>query len=219
MEIPVYINQNEAGKLSVSQDGLYTLIEVEAPDSPGLVRLWAHGDGKSACLGVMQPWSGGLWLRRKLSALEMRSFPDPIVYVSDCAEEKVTENNLHNIKLTPEAKENEEKDSLHKEKQDREEMREKEDRKDKHNIDNIKQDTGKEYTQDGIHNEITDARACPWPAEAPEEGLLWYSRQDGSLVAFDGISSLIALPAGEHARLPRSAERMIEGKKYLVFRY
>ena len=64
----------------------------------------------------------------------------------------------------------------------------------------------------------TDFRACPWPAEPPEEGLLWYSRPDGSLVSFDGISTLLALPAELRAPVPGAAERVIEGKKYLVFR-
>jgi hypothetical protein len=48
---------------------------------------------------------------------------------------------------------------------------------------------------------------------------LWYRRTDGSLVAFDGISSLVAIPSALRGAVPKGAERMIEGKKYLVFRY
>ena len=108
MSIELLIDQQPAGTFTVSRDGLYTVFEAAAPKATGLVRLWVHGDGKSA---------------------------------------------------------------------------------------------------------------CPWPAEAPEEGLLWYSRGDGTLTAFDGISSLLALPAELRAPDAHTAERVIEGKKYLVFRY
>ena len=67
MAIPVYINQEAAGALTVTRDGLYTVLETEAPHGGGLVRLWAHGGGKSAYLGVMEPQNGGLRLRRRLS--------------------------------------------------------------------------------------------------------------------------------------------------------
>ena len=53
----------------------------------------------------------------------------------------------------------------------------------------------------------------------PEEGLLWYRRPDGSLVSHDGISSLLAIPAELRTADRRMTERVIEGKKYLVFRY
>jgi len=38
-------------------------------------------------------------------------------------------------------------------------------------------------------------------------------------VSFDGISSLLAIPAELRAPDARMTERVIEGKKYLVFRY
>ena len=62
-------------------------------------------------------------------------------------------------------------------------------------------------------------RRCPWPACLPEGDLVWYSREDGSLVSHDGISGLVALPEELRERSAKAAERMIEGKKYLVFRY
>ena len=219
MELMVYINQDEAGKLTISRDGLYTLFEAEAPDSTGLVRLWAHGGGKSACLGVMQPWNGGLRLCRKFSALDMRSFPEPIMYISDCAEERLTENNIHNTTLAAKAEEENEEESLHKIEQDDKNIVEIKEKEDKHKIANIIEGTGNKVTQNNLHKTETDAHACPWPAEPPGEGLLWYTRPDGSLVAFDGISSLVALPLKAHARFPQGVERVIEGKKYLVFRY
>ena len=49
---------------SVERDGLYTVFEgsCRRPTRSGLVRLWVHGGGESAYLGVMEPRNGGLWL-------------------------------------------------------------------------------------------------------------------------------------------------------------
>ena len=201
MAILIYINQEPAGTLNITQEGLYAVFEAEVSGmTDRLVRLWAHGKGQSAYLGVMQPGSGGLYLRRKLTRRELAAFPDPIELVSD------------------------------------QEAMPREDRKGKHNTVNINNDaafgtpaateSGKET--EGLHNESdasehasvreTDYSTCPWPAEVPEEGLLWYRRGDGSLVSFDGISSLLAIPAELRRPTPQMAERVIEGKKYLVFR-
>lgn len=220
MEIPVYINQAEAGQLRISQDGLYTVFEADANNCSGLVRLWAHGSGKSAYLGLMQAWSSGLWLRRKLSALECRSFPDPIEYVSDCeADHQLTEVVLHNFESENESTISEEQSGLHNFESETAKEREIADNNCLHNAFTEAQQTCEEQSHIDLHNFETDLRACPWPANPPEAGLLWYSRPDGSLVSFDGISSLVALPAEPGAKLPRAAERVIEGKKYLVFRY
>ena len=220
MEIPVYINQEKAGQLRIMRDGLYTVFEAEAKGSSGLVRLWTHGSGKSAYLGVMQTWSDGLWLRRKLSALERKSFPDPIEFVSDReADYQFTEINLHNNFSESESTIPEEQYRLHNCNGKVENLEEIQENLCLHkNCEEIKQTCGQLSPED-LHNAGTNLHACPWPAEPPEDGLLWYSRPDGSLVAFDGISSLVALPAEPGARLPRAAERVIEGKKYLVFRY
>ena len=80
----VYINQEPAGTLTITQEGLYTVFEAEVSGGADrLVRLWVHGKGQSAYLGVMQPWSEGLYLRRKLTRRELAAFPDPIELVSD----------------------------------------------------------------------------------------------------------------------------------------
>ena len=220
MAIPVYINQEEVGQLRIAQDGLYTVFEAEAKGRSGLVRLWAHGSGRNAYLGVMQTWSDGLWLRRKLSALERKSFPDPIEFVSDReADYQFTEINLHNDFSESESTIPEEQYRLHNCNGKVENLEEiQEDLCLHKNCEEIKQTRG-QLSPEGLHNPEANLYACPWPAEPPEDGLLWYSRPDGSLVAFDGISSLVALPAEPGARLPRAAERVIEGKKYLVFRY
>ena len=177
MPIPVYINQQPAGTLAVSRDGLYTILEVGVPAADGLVRLWAHGDGKTAYLGVMQPRDGGLVLRRRYTRRELMAFPDPIEFVSD--------REILNL----------------------------------HNVVDINKETPPETAEpDTGGDRETTCTACPWPAEIPGEGLLWYRRPDGSLVSFDGISSLLAIPAELRAPGGHMTERMIEGKKYLVFR-
>ena len=186
MEIPVYLNGEAAGTLRISQEGLYTVLEAEAPGQGGLVRLWVHGGGKSAYLGVMQPAGGELSLRRRCSRSQLASFPEPMEFASDREREEAFREEA--------------------EKTDDEACGE-------------ESEKTEEQEEGTAQNPETDYRACPWPAEPPEEGLLWYRRTDGSLVAFDGISSLVAIPSALRGGVPQGAERVIEGKKYLVFRY
>ncbi|MBR1565240.1 MAG: hypothetical protein IJ649_00620 [Oscillospiraceae bacterium] len=194
MAAQVYINQQPAGTLSVTQDGLYTVFEARA-NADGLVRLWAYGGGKSAYLGIMEPTDSGLYLRRRLSRRELAAFPDPIEFASDREGE-----DLHNIidsdgngdrQVSAAEEEEARPNSL------------------------LNQEPEADQQQKGE----TDCLSCPWPAAVPEEGLLWYRRPDGSLVSFDGVSSLLAIPAELRAPDARMTERVIEGKKYLVFRY
>ncbi len=180
MDLPLIIGGEKRGLLRVTQSGLYTVIEAELDGGAGtLVRLWAHGGGRSAYLGVMQPRGAGLWLRRRLSRNELRAFPDPIESASDRETESPQAAGPEPARESRDAA------------GDAEETPARE----------------------------SDHRSCPWPAEPPEEGLLWYRRPDGSLTAFDGISSLLALPAELRAPGPQASLRVIEGKKYLVFRY
>lgn len=220
MEIPLIIGGKEAGKLTVSKCGLYTVMEAALESAaPEIIRLWAHGGGHSACLGVMEPRDGGLRLRRRLTRLELRDFPEPIDFVSDseiCPEPAAGEGKAT---IDPAAQARSEALSAQSDPAEKE----------------ITEDV-RENGKEGLHNieskaippkpageqpprRETDMRACPWPAEVPEEGLTWYTRPDGSLVSFDGISNLLALPSGLRGPVPQAAERIIEGKKYLVFRY
>ena len=195
MELPLLIDGAEVGTVRVTKSGLYTVLEAGLQGRAAeLVRLWAHGEGRDAYLGVMQPKDGGLWYSRKLSRRELAAFPEPIRFVSN-RENELTENNLHNIE--PEDSKTERKAEP--------------------------ADTGDEAEASAADESRqtpaqTGYHTCPWPAEPPEDGLLWYSRPDGSLVSFDGISMLLALPAELRAPVPGAAERVIEGKKYLVFR-
>ena len=207
MNIPLRIDGEEAGVMRVTKSGLYTVFEAELPNRAAeLVRLWAHGKGSGAYLGVMQPHDGGLWFSRKLSRRELAGFPDPVVCVSD--QDKLTENNLHNQEAEAETEQilsEEREGNLHNTETEADE-----------DAANTEQEPAQDETAPARAE--TDCRACPWPAEPPEEGLLWYKRSDGSLASFDGISTLLALPAELRAPVPGAAVRVIEGKKYLVFR-
>lgn len=90
MKYPIIINGAEAGELSMSTDGLFTLFEAQAK-AEGLVRLCVFGGGKRGYLGVMQPWNGGLYLRRRLSRSERRQFPAVIEYAAPLEEFEAAE--------------------------------------------------------------------------------------------------------------------------------
>lgn len=196
MDYPIFISGRESGVLHESRSGLYTVFEAELPGVPErLLRLWVHGAGESAYLGVPLPAEGGLRLRRRLSALERAAFPAQPVCASDG--EKYTEHgggrtpetSLHNIEI---------KENIKEDKVEGEDMS-------RHN--NKKSESG------------TDR--CPWPAPVTESAgdLLWFRRPDGSLTAYDGVSTLLALPAVLRRRPRGAVLRKIEGVEYLVFRY
>ena len=231
MSISLIIHQQPAGTVTVSQEGLYTVLEARAPSAEGFVRLWAQGGGKSAYLGLMQPTEDGLILRRRLSRRELAAFPQPIEAVSDREQDagdshkEVANKLVYITENNPEAvSEKNAENSMEKGGK----MEQADSVNDLHKAENTagenpedglhKADIPEGTETGGLHKTETGYRACPWPAGVPEEGLLWYSRADGSLTAFDGISSLLALPAELRAPDAHTVERVIEGRKYLIFR-
>ena len=183
MDYPLMIDGNDAGTLSVSEDGLYTCFEAHAGEHAGLVRLWVCGGGACAYLGVMQPWSGGLYLRRRLSRRELKDFPVQIEYASDRSG-----NSLHNLEVSV-----------------------------------VKPDIESAAPAASLHNanSVSPTPSCPFPADIPVDtpSLQWFSRRDGTLVSFDGVSCLVALPAELRHADRRAVIREIAGRKYMVFRY
>ena len=183
MDYPLMIDGNDAGTLSVSEEGLYTCFEARAGEHDGLVRLWVCGGGECAYLGVMQPWSGGLYLRRRLSRRELKDFPAQIEYAADRGS-----SSLHNSSGSVE-----------------------------------KPDIESAAPATSLHNIYVDSPtpSCPFPADIHEDApsLQWFSRRDGTLVSFDGISCLVALPAELRRADRRAVIREIAGRKYMVFRY
>lgn len=71
-----------AGKLTVTPEGAYLHFHAEAPQAPGLLRLWLSGGGNCESLGLMEPHGGKLVLDRRLSRRELCRFPAQI----ECAE-------------------------------------------------------------------------------------------------------------------------------------
>ena len=182
MDYPLIIDGNEAGTLSVNEEGLYTCFEAHAAERDGLVRLWVCGGGARAYLGVMQPWSGGLYLRRRLSRSELKGFPAHIEYAADQGIEGL--HNSENFTV-------------------------------KSSIESV-------VPESSLHNaDSVSSASCPFPADIPEDApsLQWFSRRDGTLVSFDGISCLVALPAELRHADRRAVIREIAGRKYMVFRY
>ena len=97
MDYPLIIDGIERGKLRVEQEGLYTVFEAELGQVyEGLYRIWLHGGGEHGYLGLMQPWSGGMYLRRKLSRSELKDFPPKLEYASN-----ETDVDLHNANYEP----------------------------------------------------------------------------------------------------------------------
>lgn len=82
MEYPLIVEGQEWGRLSVEKEGLFTVFEAQCRMCEGLLRLSVYGQGREAYLGLMQPWSGGLYLRRKLSRAQQKDFPEEIEYAA-----------------------------------------------------------------------------------------------------------------------------------------
>ena len=83
MEYPVKLAEECSGRLSVRQEGLYTVIEVHTDRLDGLRRIWIHGEGRHFCLGVLQPDGSGMSLQRRFTRRELAALPEKIEYASD----------------------------------------------------------------------------------------------------------------------------------------
>lgn len=183
MEYPVYVPGMPDGVLLVTKDGLYTVFEARLPFSPQLLRLWLHGGGESACLGVLEPRGQELYLRRRLSRRQLDKLPANIEYATNSAPEEKPE----------------------------EEPAEKVPEEESPAVEAPPTELAEAGERELAEPEIPD--------EGELEGLLWFSRPDGSLSAFDGKSSLVALPS--RLRSPAPAARILrwQGREYMVFRY
>ena len=80
MDVPIYIDGREAGRLRAEREGLYTRLRAECGMRGGLTRLWLHGGGQSRYLGLLAPEGGQLRLEKRLSRA---SLPPEIEYASD----------------------------------------------------------------------------------------------------------------------------------------
>lgn len=184
MEYPLMINGVRRGAVRVTQEGLYTVFEAEAEGTEQApVRLALYGGGEEGYLGVMQPWSGGMFLRRRMSRTERAKMPREIEYAAPAGEQRGALTAPECPEREPERTEiekNEEREVIPAHKAER-------------------RDTASE--------------------DAEGKGLLWFSRPDGTLTAFDGERSIIALPTHAPGDMGRAVIREINGKRYMLFRY
>lgn len=167
MEYPLMINGEARGALSEREDGLFTVFEATAFEVEGLLRLAAYGGGEEGYLGVMQPWSGGMYLKRRMTRRERASLPAAIEYAAPAGERRGACAGIREPALA--------------------------------NAETAEVDEGVGGDED--------------------DGLIWYSRPDGSLTAFDGHGSLVALPTDMRSEAEGAVMREINGRRYMLFRY
>ena len=232
MDYPLLLGGEERGILKLERQGLYTLIEAAAPGAEGLVRLWVQGGGEETYLGVMEPRSGGLYLRRKLSRLEMSGFPEKIERASDSRPEEV-----YIIKEQATEKDGGEPcpgeefgEGIEKEAPDgREEKQPEEDGTPPGLYRGREEEApdGREEKQPGENGAgqppedrmREEAQLSLNRALEAQEELLWTARRDGSLIARVGEHYLVALPASLRSLPPGARLRRIGGREYLLFVY
>ena len=83
MDYPLLIEGQEKGRLSVEKEGLFTVFEARCGPVTDFLKISVYGGGREGYLGLMQPWNGGLYLRRKLSRGQMRDFPEVMEYAAE----------------------------------------------------------------------------------------------------------------------------------------
>lgn len=196
MEHPIIIDGNAAGSLTVTEDGLFTVFEATLPECGELLRLSVYGGGREGYLGVMQPWSGGLYLRRRLSRSELRRIPEVIEYAAPAglctpAEGgRAAEGNTDGASAKVEAE-----------------------------AESVQLSDEPRADSAGGEAEATAEHDAPAAENSGEDGLLWFSRPDGTLTAFDGRGSIVAIPAELRRDAPGTVIKKINGRIYMLFRY
>ena len=191
MDYPLLLNGEETGILHVERQGLYTCMEARSVFREGLRRIWVQGGGQEAYLGLLQPAEGGLYLRRRMSRQEMRTFPQVIQQASDRRLPPQEEVDItHKTQKPPLALTLPQPDP---------------------------EPTPEEQAQPLPEPEPRPEVQPAGPVEPSM--LLWQQRRDGSLVAKEGGHILLALPARLRRVPPGAHLRQIGGRDYLVFRY
>lgn len=170
------IGGERAGTLTVTVEGLFTVFEATANATGGLVRLAVYGAGEEGYLGVMQPWSEGLYLRRRMTRRELAAMPRNIEYAAP-----VGEGGRHE-----------------------------EARKEETSVPVALAEVSPVEAAEEVSEEVSGER---------DDELLWFTRPDGTLTAFDGKSSLVAIPAELRRNEPRTVLKELNGRTYMLFRY
>lgn len=83
MEYPLIIGGETRGHVTVSREGLYTVVSAKAESTGELTRLWLCGEGESFYLGVMREENGALIFSKRYTKRECAAFPKNIAFASD----------------------------------------------------------------------------------------------------------------------------------------
>ena len=86
MEVPVYVDGERVGTMTVERRGQWTAVDVRMRNVGRVVRLTAYGE-RAFYLGVPVPEGEGLRLTRRLTPAEAKRFPRQ----PDCAAERPEE--------------------------------------------------------------------------------------------------------------------------------
>lgn len=190
-EYPIVLGGETRGEVRVYPEGLMTVFEATAEDPGAMLRLSVYGGGAEGYLGVMAPCGEGrVSLRRRLSRAALSGFPEDIELAAPAGGLPAPP-----LPAEPEAA--------------------------------PASEAGASQAGEALPAAAEEAPSAAEPSPEPDaqpppagEGdTLWFTTPDGALTTFDGQRSLVALPADE-LRLPRwaaGAERVINGRKYIVF--
>ena len=80
-QYPITIDGEDAGTLTIEQQGARTVFTAECAMRPELLRISVYGGGREGYLGVLAPEGGALRLRKELSRSALREFPEEIEQV------------------------------------------------------------------------------------------------------------------------------------------
>lgn len=94
MEVPIYIDDVEEGKLSITRQGNLTVFEADLRDVGRVVRLKVFGAGAEGYLGVPAPAGGRQKLVKRMSPANMRDFPKNPTYAAEKPREHKPEQPL-----------------------------------------------------------------------------------------------------------------------------
>ena len=201
MKIPIQVAGEKAGVLEIQKEGLYTVFEGRLPAAKELTRLWVVGAGQSAYLGLMEPKGSEQVLRRRLTAAELKKLPVQLEYA--CTAEPAAET-AGAGEAGPAAADGGEGPAAEKQ------------------PDAQAQEAGEGQLRPvatgppAAGKSPSDGTIPAEPPQSPE--LLWFSRPDGSLTAFDGRFHWLALPV-QLRRVPPGLRLLRLGdREYLVFR-
>lgn len=98
MEIPIYLDGERAGTLTMEKRGALTWVRGDMEDPGRVVRLYLYGE-RAVCLGVPVPEEGRLRLLKRLTPNDLRRYPRFPEYAAEepmpPAEEKPSAGKRH----------------------------------------------------------------------------------------------------------------------------